>query len=286
MLFYVNLLIKECIQMNIGKYPTISLLSLISFFMFSCTEVVHIDLNSTNPVLVAEGYVEPGASASVRLTYTTDYYNMEEAKVIEDASIRITDQEGIPDEMDYQGNGVYTSDQLKGEVDNNYTLTIEVDGKSYSGSSSLFPAADIASISYTELLIGNPEASTMLGYTLNVAFDATPEQDIYYALKVKKNGVYPANTYGLASDRTNEEGQSVYSSQSFFVLPGDTIEMAVYSIDYDAYTFYSEINEGLSGNMIMSPAPFNASSNLGEDILGYFMARSVTDTAFIVPPLP
>jgi hypothetical protein len=211
---------------------------------------------------------------------------MEDAKVIEDARIRITDQDGIQEEMDYQGDGVYNSEQLTGAVYDNYTLAIEVDGKTYSGSSMLLPAADIASISYSELFSGNPEASALLGYMLRVAFDAEPGMDIYYALIIKKNGVYPTNTYGLASDRVNEEGQSVYSSQSFFVLPGDTIEMAVYSIDAEAYTFYSEINEGLSGNMIISPAPFNASSNLGEDILGYFMARSVTDTAFIVPPMP
>jgi hypothetical protein len=272
--------------MNPRKYTTISILSLMSYFMISCTEVIHIDLNSSNPVIVAEGYVEADSAASLRLTYTTDYYNMEAARVIEDARISVMDQGGNSEELNYQGNGVYTGEQLKGTVYSNYTLTIEVDGKTYSGSSSLFPAADIASISYAELLLGNPEMTELLGYTLNVAFDAIPDLDSYYALKIKKNGIYAASTYGLASTRINDEGNNVYESGSFFVMPGDTIDMAVYSIDFDAYTFYSQVNEGLSGNMILSPAPFNASSNLGEDILGYFMARSRTDTTFIVPTLP
>lgn len=257
-----------------------------SFFLYSCTEVIDIDLNSTNPAIVAEGYMEPDSAASLRLTYTTDYFNMEAAKVIEDASVRINDQSGTSEDMDYRGDGVYTSEQMKGVVHNNYTLTIEVDGNTYSGSSILLPPADIASISYSELLLGDPELSQLLGYSLNVAFEEIPDLDIYYALKIRKNGLNAANTYGLASGRINDEGNFVYSSQDFFVLPGDTIELAVYSIDFEAYTYYSEVNEGLSGNMIMSPAPFNASSNLGEDILGYFMARSRIDTSFVVPALP
>jgi hypothetical protein len=272
--------------MNITAYKNIILPGLLSLLLYSCTEVINIDLNSANPVIVAEGYMEPDSAASVRLTYTTDYYNMVAARVIEDARVVIKDQSGSSEEMIYRGNGVYTGDQMMGTVGSNYALTIEVDGKTYAGSSGLHAPADIVSISYSELLLENPELSELLGYTLNVAFDATPDQDSYYALKIKKNGIYAANTYGLASTNVNDEGNYVYTSRSFFVMPGDTIDMTVYSIDFDAYTFYSEVNEGLSGNLVLSPAPFNAASNLGEDILGYFMARSKVDTTFIVPTLP
>jgi hypothetical protein len=267
-------------------YKKIILPGLLTLFLCSCTEVVHIDLNSANPVIVAEGYMEPDSVASLRLTYTTDYYNMEPARVIEDARVVIKDQSGSTEEMIYRGNGVYTGEKMLGTVGSNYALTIEVDGKTYAGSSGLPAPAEIVSIYYSELLLENPELSELLGYTLNVAFDAVPDQDSYYALKIKKNGFDASNTYGLASTRANEEGNYVYASRSFFVMPGDTIDMTVYSIDFDAYTFYSEVNEGLSGDIILSPAPFNAASNLGEDILGYFMARSGMDTTFIVPPLP
>lgn len=129
----------------------------------------------------------------------------------------------------------------------------------------------------------NPEMNELLGYTLNVAFDPIPGLDMYYALKIKKNGFYAAYTYGLALSRINDEGNYVYESHAFYVMPGDTIDMTVYSIDFDAYTLYSEVNDRLSGNMILSPASYNASSNLGEDIMGYFMARSRIDTGFVVP---
>lgn len=266
-------------------YKSIYIISLFSFFLCSCTEVIDIDLNSTNPVVVAEGYMEPGSPASLRLTYSTDYFNMEEARVIENARIILSDQRGNSESMMYQGDGLYTSEQLRGKVHNDYTLSIEVDGKAYSGFSCLLPQADIVSIAYSKLLLGDSEASQLLGYALNVAFQEHPEMDVYYALKIKKNGVYAANTYGLASTRANDDGNFVYTSQSFFVVPGDTLELAVFSIDFEAYTYYSELNEGLSGNMIMSPAPFNARSNLGENIMGYFMARSRKDTVVVVPSL-
>lgn len=266
-------------------FKSIGLICLFSFCLCSCTEVIDIDLNSTNPVVVAEGYVEPDTVASIKLTYTTDYYNMESATVIEDARISIKDNSGLSEDMSYQGVGVYISKQLKGKVLNDYTLIIEVNGQTYSGISSLLPPADIASISYSKLLLGDPEMSQLLGYSLNVAFQDIPDLDIYYALKIKKNGSYAANTYGLASNRANHMSNFVYKSQSFFVLPGDTLDISVYSIDFESYTYYSEVNEGLSGNIIMSPAPFNARSNLGEDIMGYFMARSRKDTVVIVPSL-
>jgi len=58
--------------------------------------------------------------------------------------------------------------------------------------------------------------------------------------------------------------------------------MEVYSIDKDTYRYYAQINEAIGGGMAMSSTPYNPASNLGEDILGYFMARSRIDTTLVL----
>ena len=53
---------------------------LILVLLAACEEVIEVDLNSSNPVLVAEGVIDNELPAWISLSYTSDYFDSEESE--------------------------------------------------------------------------------------------------------------------------------------------------------------------------------------------------------------
>jgi len=72
-----------------GKLNSIAILVGIvsSLALSSCEKVIDIDLNSSNPVLVAEGKIVKDSTVWIKLSYTTDYFNVEKAVFEENATV-------------------------------------------------------------------------------------------------------------------------------------------------------------------------------------------------------
>ncbi len=102
-------------------------------------------------------------------------------------------------------------------------------------------------------------------------------------LQMTMNGEPMDDSFALASDEYTSSTEAIeYTTVIFPSEGGDTLSMEVYAIDNDTYRYYSQINEAIGGGMAMSSTPYNPASNLGEDILGYFMARSMLDTTLVL----
>ena len=121
----------------------------------SCEEVIEIDLNSAHPVLVAEGYMELDSVCSLRLTYTTDYFQQESPVLAEDAVVTLSDQSGASEILSYVGMGIYRGQTLRGTEFSEYTLSIETDEQVNTGFSSLMPLAVFDSIRIEDFPFGN-----------------------------------------------------------------------------------------------------------------------------------
>ncbi|MCP4310613.1 MAG: DUF4249 family protein [Bacteroidetes bacterium] len=262
----------------------IPVLTLALFFaLSSCEEVIDIDLNSADPVLVAEGYMELDSLCSLSLTFTTDYFQQEAPLLVEDAVVTLSDQSGASEILSYMGMGMYSGRTIRGLEFSKYTLTIETGEQIYTGFSSLNPLPVFDSVILEDFPFGGPNPDEDFPKMLTISFRNDPEREDHFMLRLIMNGEIFEDYFALASDEYSTSAETVeYTTMMFPTEDGDTLAMEVYAIDKDTYRYYSQINEAIGGSMAMSSTPYNPASNLGEDILGYFMARSRFDTTLVL----
>lgn len=240
-------------------------------FLTSCEEVIDIDLNSSNPVLVAEGIIDNESPAWISLTYTTDYFETEQAKFEEGASVIISDNAGHSETLEYVSDGLYQGNNLIGNYNDQYTITILKDDIEYTASSKLFPPSEILSVSFekNENLKPGQDESYMI--TINFKDDLLSQN--FYMLKFWINGEVETSSYYLVDDAYYENtGEIEYSPFRLNFELGDEVMIELYSIDEDTYVFYSELNDTGGGMMGGSSTPYNPESNFGSEVLGYFAA--------------
>jgi hypothetical protein len=264
-------------------YIPVLILALL-FTLSSCEEVIDIDLNSVSPVLVAEGYMELDSFCTLRLTYTTDYFQQESAELAEDAVVTLSDQSGASEILSYMGMGIYKGQTLRGTEFSAYTLTIETEEQVNAGVSTLMPVPVFDSLRIEDFPFGGPHPGEDFPKMLTLSFHNDPTVADHYMLRLNMNGEPMDDNFALASDEFTSSSETVeYTTMMFPTEDGDTLSMEVYAIDKDTYRYYSQINEAIGGGMAMSSTPYNPASNLGADILGYFMARSMLDTTLVLP---
>jgi len=266
-----------------NKYITGLFALLLLLTISSCEEVIDIDLNSSSPVVVAEGYMDKDSLCTMKLTYTTGYFQREDAALIEDATMTITDETGTSEILHYIGKGIYRGASMRGKVNGHYTATIRMDDQVFSGISNLMPVPVIDSINYEDFPFGGHPGAE-LPQMLVISMKRDPARENHFMLKFRHNGEPVGSSLDLATDSYSSSGDVVqYTTFLMEHESGDTLSVEIYAIDADLLRYYSQINEAISGGMGMSTTPYNPASNLGDDILGYFMARSRSDTILILP---
>ena len=253
------------------------------FVLSSCEEVIEIDLNSADPVLVAEGYMELDSRCRLKLTYTTDYFHQEEPENVGDAEVILSNESGASEILRYLGEGIYRGQDIFGTEFSKYTLSINTGEQIFTGFSSLMPVPVYDSIRIEDFPFGDTPPGADFPGLLTISFRNDPEKEDYFMLRLTMNGEPMDESFSLASDEYTSSQEVVeYTTVIFPSEDGDTLSMEVFAIDADTYRYYTQLNEAVGGGMGMSSTPYNPTSNLGEDILGYFMARSRFDTTLIL----
>jgi len=254
---------------------------LLIIFLTACEEVIDIDLNSSNPVLVAEGEIENESPAWIRLTYTTDYFETEQAKVEDEATVIISDAAGNTEILEYIGNGYYEGTKLIGIINSKYTLSILKGDEEFEASAILFPPSEILSVGFEKSDMVKPGHDE--SYSITVNFSDDPSVRNYYLFQYIVNGEVETNNYYLVDDNYYETtGNIEYSPLRPDFKHGDEVFIKLYSIDKDTYVYYSELNDGSEGMMGGSSTPYNPRSNFGSEVMGYFVAWSKVEFATIV----
>lgn len=260
-----------------------SVVVLMILSLVACEEVIEIDLNSSNPVLVAEGVIENELPAGIRLSYTSDYFDTEPTVVEKNATVVISDNEGNSELLEYDSDGVYRGKDLIGSIDKQYTITISKDDVEYEGSSTLFAPSEILAMSFEKSSIKKPGEDESI-YDITITFKDDSTTNNFYLIKYQSSGEEEedASTYYLVDDDYYKNtGEIEYSPFRLSFNLGDEVTIELYSIDEDTYIYYSQMNDQ-GGGMGGSSTPFTPKSNFGSDVLGYFAAWSMVEQTTIV----
>ncbi|MBK3519636.1 DUF4249 domain-containing protein [Carboxylicivirga marina] len=252
----------------------LSLSALLGGLLQSCEEVIDIDLNDAAPKLVIDGQIVIGEPATVRISYTSDYFSDDEAAYEENASITITDSENNSENLSYIENGIYTGALLRGKPGLEYSLSITIDDKTHKGKSKILTPTQIVKLGYTEF-DGFGGSQDEPEYNIVITLTNNTEEDNYYMVKYFINGSEKEDTYSLWSNEYFPNEETIeFTPLRFSFTKDDVVTVKAYSIDEGTYDYYSELDEIIDQQGGGSSTPFNPGSNFGKDVLGYFRAWS------------
>jgi len=272
----------------------LTILILIIVVLAGCEETIKLDLTQTPPRIVIEGQVTNVSGRQfVKITRSLDFYQSGQAERVTNAIVNITDDAGgsvtlvhnprkHPDSTGYYaplGNFV-------GAIGKTYTMTVTLDGDTYTATDKLLRVTSFDSIRYQPNRFRNRDKPSDGKYIELLMYAKEPQEtEDNYLFKFYRNDsltytnhndVYIFNDYGIG-ERIDGVGSPVYYA------PGDSARVEMYSITRDGYLFFNDLSTILtSDGGMFSPPPANPRSNISGGALGFFQVSAMTTAAIKV----
>ena len=290
----------------------ILLVGLMMMAAVSCTEEFIIDVEEGDRMIGVEAYLSDEMKQhEVILSYTADFYNMDEISMISGATVFVTDGvDTIPYIEDQDNKGHYLTDVVAGKKNTVYRLCINVtdaDGEvTELWSECLIPnnVECVDSLVIKPFNGGNDSIpAVFFGDTIEWVypyFQSLPDPDIVYLPIIYKNDTIvndslmqqmtlPVGGYaGYYINGPEMQAQNkeipVYYFRKKKLRDGDRIRLDLRSIQPEYLYFYYNVMMSTGSNPMMG-APANVNTNIypTEKAVGWFLtASSVTvETTFV-----
>jgi hypothetical protein len=254
------------------------LITFISLLFFSaCTEIIQLDLNSSNPQVVIEGSVPVDGKARISLTKSVNFDNTNSFPTVSNALITLKDDLGNSENLAETVPGVYISNQMIGIVGRTYSLTVNTDGKTLSSSCKIpnLVKFDSLNVEVAERNGFRGGSTNELGtlYTVKVKFKDPANETNYYRFIEYVNRKSTGNVYvyedRLNNGKTNEKNLFNFNR---YLTKGDIVTVEMQCITQAVYEYFNSF-----GNLSMGPSsstPANPFTNINGSVLGYFSAHT------------
>lgn len=253
--------------------------------LWSCEEVIDINLNDADARLVIEGHItNTDDSFTVSISQTTDFFGVEGTQPVDVQQVTLTTLEGQQEELMRVGEGTYQTVDLSGVPRETYTLTVQHEGVGVTTSSTMPVPIEIERLQYVfDEREFNPAGEA--GYEVSCVFNDPEGEENFYRLVIYLNGErLDDNGFYLYDDKFADGNQVSYTffDQRFDV--GDTVKIELRSLDEQTYRYYEQLNElvGNGGPGGGSAAPGNPTSVYNSGALGVFTAYSRNTLEFSI----
>lgn len=253
---------------------------LATFLLASCTKVIDIDLNSSNPQMVIEGYIsDEQGPYTVKLSKTVNFSDANTYPSITGALVTISDNKGATDTLSESVAGLYQTNHIKGNPGNTYTLKVVAEGNEYNAVSTMPYKVNLDSIQFD--VFKDPDVTGIAYAVVPLFFDPVVFGNNYrffFAANGKADKSYQVTNDNIGNGSINQ--QPFFSGDVKF-REGDTVTVTMLCIDVNTYNYYytlSQISESGPGG---GAAPSNPPNNItGNKALGIFSAYTTqTKTA-------
>jgi hypothetical protein len=269
--------------MNRSGYTCCLFLSLILFFLASCSEKVEVQLGETEPRIVIEGYLSTETDSSyVRISKTISYFSKDAPPEISDGLVEIND--GANSLLfSHAGGGVYRpAGGYAAESGKQYRLKVIAEGREFSSQSVLYPMFYVDSNLIFEFRPA--EGFFSEGYSVTyLSNDSRPEL-IYTKFNFGQNDTLFDQSI-IFSNADIVKYQLVPFELPFFrPQSGDSVMLVFRSMEKsvaDYLAALSNLNSGAPGPFQTPPA--NPPTNISGGAIGYFMASDVVRIGKVVP---
>jgi hypothetical protein len=274
-------------------------LIILSVFFFSCEKDINFNLKYAEPVVVVDAQVENGQAPVVALSKSLSFFSAISAEIlansfIHNADITISNGTLTHKLKEYTvpvGNGYFISyysidssnlaTAFVGEFNKQYNLTIKVDGKIYTSSTTIPALTKVFDSLWTKPAPPNVDTSKRL---LLVRAIDPPGLGNYIRYYTKKNSerflpgfnsvfndeIVDGTTYQGQVDPGVDRNLPAPTGDDKFFARGDTISFKLSNIDKSSFNFWNtwEFNQQSIGNPFSQPG--KVIGNISNGALGAF----------------
>ncbi|MBP6459726.1 MAG: DUF4249 domain-containing protein [Crocinitomicaceae bacterium] len=245
------------------------------YVLSACTKEVKMDYPSSEKQLVVEGYIESGRYPVVYLTKSSPYFEKIDssnvAKLIASvAKVSISDGEETEVlTLRYSKNifppYYYEGTDIRGKIGKSYTITVELEGKTYTSNTTLLEPVSLQKISFIKTTNNNEQNFLSLNF-----LDPKGVKNCYrvYTKRIGKDSDFipcylsTFNDYGFDGQEFNFEVIRSYSSvkqadnERYFVK-GDSVMVKFCTIDDEQHNYWKSVETQIA----ISANPFGFSSS-------------------------
>lgn len=263
----------------------------LSLFVVSCEEVIELELRDADPKLVVEGTITNAAGPYiVKLSKSRKFYENNNFEYVQGATVVVSDDKGNSETLTELTDGRYRIDSLTGIPESLYTIDIQSEGDTYTGSSYMpkVVKVDTFNLYYDD---GKSSIFKPEGYYINMTF-VDPAEDNYYWVKayqgrgeVKSNGRPMLGAdYQFGGEKGAQRTIQIDLPFAFGTKDNTTVvdsgKVFLYSLAKDDYDFYTTLQELSGAGGSFGSIPKNPLSNISNGGLGYFGAFAVDSIVF------
>jgi hypothetical protein len=251
---------------------------ILSACVFSaCTKIITLDLNTAPAQLVIQGTVSDTAGPShVYLSNSVGFYADNVYPTVSGATITITDSTtNTVDQLTEDLPGDYVSHNITGVPGHTYLLNVQLNGKTYTASSTMPQPVDLDSVGFDHGIASSKHLNSVAYFQDPVGVHN------YYKMSNTINGKYVAR-FNTFDDRLSD-GRYLnlrFDNDTADIHVGDLVQMNLTCIDAGAYTWLNESEQIAYDNSNLA-APATPTSNITGGVLGYFSAQTVRSKAAI-----
>lgn len=282
------------------------LILILSALLFaSCEDVIDVDLEDGVPQLTVDAILtnmdEP---QRVRLTLSGDYFDANSIKPITDATLELTDNNGIsytfkqPD-----ANGVYELDSLLTgiTIGHEFTLKITYNNEVFTSTSKIrqVPAIDSITWNRENIPFGDVDSIWAVQFW---AYDNVGLGDAYW-VRATRNGIVSNGPQSITVAYDGSTGRGSKTDNIPFILPirasitpggfagppngeefvevGETVGVQLHSISLELAEYLTILSEQLNNGGLFAEPPTNLPTNIkntntnGSKALGWFEVCNV-----------
>jgi hypothetical protein len=256
--------------------------------LFSCEDVIVVELDSEEPQIVIEGSVTDGlTSTTVYISKSGDFYEPSIFENVSGAAVTISDSRGNSEDLVEIDDGVYETRFIIGRPGDTYNISVNSEGENYRAESTM-PAEKILldSIVIKQSTIGRKQDER---YDLWLYFQDIPDVKNYCRFRIYHNNILRGG-FPIYDDRLSDgnyiEGRVRYDEEKDGIKIGDTFKIELINIDRANYDYFNTANDvsasGGGGNGPGAVAPTNPTTNWNNNALGYFGAYAVSTATTVL----
>jgi Domain of unknown function (DUF4249) len=249
--------------------------ALMLLVLSSCEKVINVDLKNAAPRIVIEGIVDnSGRPAKVIISKSVVFSAGNTYPGVSGAIVKITDNTGATFNLAETTTGVYTNATLIGAVGRTYNLSVTVEGKNYTASSTIPRQTPIDTLTQeTKSLGGAPEKIVNLIFSDPLGFGDYNQVVISTNAKLDKRTIVFDDSF---SDGSATPVQIDNPDKKF--KTGDVVKIELRFIDKIVYRYLKGLADLKDGGTI----PANPDTNISGNPLGYFSAHTSETKTIII----
>lgn len=254
---------------------------LLIFIICSCEQVVKIDLAESVPRIVIEGsFTDELGVHAVKISKSISFYDTKEFPAVEGAEVLLTGDDGFVEKLKEVKPGNYATSISRGHSGVTYTLTVKVEGQTYSSSSYMPSRVRIDSVYINEENFDWWESKSR-GFRLYCQFTDPQEKGNYVLLRTNINNKTQGEIFLFSDEYVNSHSVK-YKFREINIYKDNKAFVEICSIDEPAYRYFKSLrnvvvdDEGGGRASPLGMMPANPKGNFTNGALGCFVACSIS----------